>query len=190
MITTFKNEVMKNIFFPITGLVIIAIILVSCGQQTKTADNKPKKEQAKTKPETLLLSAYLDLKNALIADDASTAAKSGNQLLVALDQMDKSSTTAGKSSDYVDIVNDIKENATHIAANAGNIAHQREHFESLSNDVNDLIGLLGAPQKLYVDHCPMYNNGKGAIWLSETKVIKNPYYGKKMLTCGAVTKEY
>lgn len=180
---------MKNIFFPITGLIIITTILISCGQRSKTTD-KPKKEQAKTKPETLLFSAYLDLKNALIADDATEAAKSGNQLLVALDEMDKSSATAGKSSEYVEIVNDIKENASHIAANAGKIAHQREHFESLSKDVNDLIGLLGAPQKLYVDLCPMYNNGKGAIWLSETKAIKNPYYGKKMLTCGAVTKEY
>ena len=98
MITKFKNEVMKNIFFPITGLIIITTILISCGQQSKTADNQPKKEQAKTKPETLLLLAYLDLKNALIADDANAAAKSGNQLLVALDEMYKSSATTGKSS--------------------------------------------------------------------------------------------
>jgi hypothetical protein len=35
----------------------------------------------------------------------------------------------------------------------------------------------------------MYNDKKGAIWLSETKEIKNPYYGKKMLTCGNVKEE-
>ena len=35
----------------------------------------------------------------------------------------------------------------------------------------------------------MYNEGKGAIWLSETKEIKNPYLGGKMLTCGEVQEE-
>lgn len=190
MITKYKSELMKNIFFPITCFVIIAVILISCGQQPKTTDNQPKKDQARAKPETMLLSAYLGLKNALIADDAATAAKSGNQLLAALNQMNQIGTAAGRSNDYAEMVDDIKENATHIAANADRITHQREHFESLSNDVNDLVDLLGAPQKLYLNRCPMYNNGKGAIWLSETKAIKNPYYGKRMLTCGAITKEY
>ena len=40
----------------------------------------------------------------------------------------------------------------------------------------------------YLDHCPMANDGKGANWLSREKNIKNPYYGKAMLTCGKVTE--
>ncbi len=35
----------------------------------------------------------------------------------------------------------------------------------------------------------MYNDGKGGIWLSETKEIKNPYLGGKMPKCGTVQKE-
>jgi hypothetical protein len=35
----------------------------------------------------------------------------------------------------------------------------------------------------------MYNNNKGAIWLSETKEIKNPYLGKDMDTCGSAKEE-
>jgi hypothetical protein len=27
-------------------------------------------------------------------------------------------------------------------------------------------------------------NKKGAYWLSESKVIRNPYFGEKMLDCG------
>ncbi|QIL41829.1 DUF3347 domain-containing protein [Pedobacter sp. HDW13] len=187
---------MKNFFFSITCLVIIAVILISCGQQSKTADSRAKndpkavKTDAKTKPAGPLLTAYLGLKNALIADDATAVSEAGNQLLKALGKIDHSAIPGGKLNDYKDIVDDIKENATHIATNADQIAHQREHFESLSNDVNDMINLLGAPQKLYVDRCPMYNEGKGAIWISETKAIKNPYYGKQMLTCGAVKQEY
>jgi hypothetical protein len=29
---------------------------------------------------------------------------------------------------------------------------------------------------------------KKATWLSETNAIKNPYYGKQMLTCGKTTE--
>jgi hypothetical protein len=29
-------------------------------------------------------------------------------------------------------------------------------------------------------------NDKGAMWLSENKEIKNPYYGEKMMECGTV----
>jgi hypothetical protein len=36
----------------------------------------------------------------------------------------------------------------------------------------------------------MYNDGKGAVWISEAKAIKNPYYGSQMLTCGSVKKEF
>ena len=35
----------------------------------------------------------------------------------------------------------------------------------------------------------MYNNKKGAFWLSETKEIKNPYLGKAMPTCGTIKEE-
>ena len=42
---------------------------------------------------------------------------------------------------------------------------------------------------IYKDFCPMYNDNKGAIWLSESKEIKNPYFGKSMSTCGTVKEE-
>ncbi len=87
---------------------------------------------------------------------------------------------------YEDVEDDAKEHAAHISANADKIDHQREHFETLSKDVYDLVKAFPAGQTLYQAHCPMYNDGKGAIWLSETKAIKNPYYGKKMITCGSV----
>jgi hypothetical protein len=70
--------------------------------------------------------------------------------------------------------------------NGNNIKHQREHFETLSKDVYDLVKTFGAGETMYKDFCPMYNNNKGAAWLSETKEIKNPYLGKKMTTCGEV----
>ena len=73
--------------------------------------------------------------------------------------------------------------------NANNIAHQREHFALLSKDLNDLIVVFGTKRKLYQAFCPMYDDKKGAIWLSENKEIKNPYYGSKMLSCGSIQKD-
>jgi hypothetical protein len=87
---------------------------------------------------------------------------------------------------YMDIQDDAKEHAVHISKNAGNIKHQREHFDMLSKDIYELAKSFGAGQSLYYDHCPMYNNGKGANWLSESKEIHNPYLGKAMPDCGTV----
>lgn len=33
----------------------------------------------------------------------------------------------------------------------------------------------------------MANTNKGAFWISEDKEIRNPYYGKQMMTCGSET---
>ena len=35
----------------------------------------------------------------------------------------------------------------------------------------------------------MYDNNKGAYWISDTKEVKNPYYGSSMLDCGVVEEE-
>lgn len=39
---------------------------------------------------------------------------------------------------------------------------------------------------LYIAHCSMALNNKGANWLSLEKEIKNPYFGNKMLKCGNI----
>jgi Cu(I)/Ag(I) efflux system membrane fusion protein len=41
-------------------------------------------------------------------------------------------------------------------------------------------------EKIYLLHCPMAFNNTGADWLSNATEIKNPYFGKDMLTCGEV----
>ena len=42
---------------------------------------------------------------------------------------------------------------------------------------------------IFVEHCPMANNGEGGDWLASEKKINNPYYGKEMLECGSVVEE-
>lgn len=132
---------------------------------------------------------YLLLKNALTADKSQEAASAGKALESTIKNFDKSALTVEQKKMFDEVESDAREHAEHIGANAGKIEHQREHFAMLSKDIYDLVKALGSGQPLYQDFCPMYNKGKGAIWLSETKEIANPYYGKKMYTCGQVKAE-
>lgn len=204
---------MKNITLSVVAAVM-AIIAVSCNQSsnknneqsTVTSDvpavQEPSKEndsETSTDNEAIakagnfsispIITDYLTLKNALVSDDDKAAANAGKALLATFNKVDMNTIPADKHKEYMDIADDAKEHAEHIGDNVGNIAHQREHLAVLSEDVKDLIALFGTSKKLYQDHCPMFNDGKGAIWLSESKEIKNPYYGSEMLTCGNVQQE-
>lgn len=156
---------------------------------TKAAEKSDVKEQVQNFSIAPIVKDYLALKNALVADNDKAAASAGKQLFSTLKNVDMKSIPANKHKQYMEIAENAKENAEHIGDNAGKIDHQREHLASLSKDVSDLIALFGTTQKLYQDYCPMYNDGKGAVWISEAKAIKNPYYGSQMLTCGSVKKE-
>ncbi|WP_316815753.1 DUF3347 domain-containing protein [Pedobacter nyackensis] len=138
---------------------------------------------------TSLINSYLKLKNALATDNDKGAAAAGNEMVIGFTNFDSKSLNSEQGKVYMDVQEAAKEHAEHISSNIGNLAHQREHFDMLSVDMYDLIKALGTSLPLYVDHCPMYNNNKGAIWLSEMKEIKNPYLGKAMPNCGNVKEK-
>ncbi len=142
--------------------------------------------QDKSASDTIIAN-YLELKNALVADNTEAAASSGAKLVSAFKAFDVKNYSEDDQKELNEIIEDAKEHAEHIAES--DINHQREHFEILSKDVVDLVAITGTNKTLYQDFCPMYNDGKGAIWLSEFKEIKNPFYGSKMLTCGSMQKE-
>lgn len=168
---------MKNI---ILSAIAIAFVMVSVNAQTKTVPTKFSTSQ--------IVTNYLALKNALTKDNSKGAAKAGKALYVTFNAINTKTINVKQKKDYLEIAESAKENAEHIGDNAGKIEHQREHFVLLSKDINDLIKMFGSTQKLYQDFCPMADEGKGAIWISEVKEIKNPYLGSKMFTCGSVKK--
>ena len=104
-------------------------------------------------------------------------------------KMEKTTMSPEKVKIWDDLSDDAKEMAGHIGMNGAKLDHQREHFDMLSKDMYDMVKTFGTDQTLYVAHCPMFIKKKGADWLSETKEIKNPYYGKEMLTCGSIKEE-
>jgi PBP1b-binding outer membrane lipoprotein LpoB len=205
---------MKKIFF-LAGL---ALIWASCTNNSKTADTqvadstktsmtnmkmdtKPDDKNLKVvKPAftsvdgsvssgiSKLTGDYMSLKNALVADDASGAADAAGILSNDLKNLDKSKFTAEQKTAYEKNEDDLKENAEHISKSKNDIHHQREHFGMLSEDMVDLIKSFGSAQPLYNNNCPMADDKKGSNWLSETNQIKNPYMGKKDMTCGKVVE--
>ncbi len=75
-------------------------------------------------------------------------------------------------------------------AKAKDIATQRKEFTALSTDVIALFKHAELTKgKIFIQHCPMANNGEGGDWLSSEKKIQNPYYGDEMMECGAVLEE-
>ena len=189
---------MKNIIIGIAA----AVISFACNSaNNKSEDNKVSTDTTKPQQQTNnkqtkgtssikeILNGYLQLKNALANDNGNDAANSGKTILDAVAKFDGSSLSAQQKKVYDDVEDDIKDNAEHISENSGRIAHQRQHFEMLSQDMYDLVKAFAGERTLYKDYCSMYNNGKGATWISETKEIKNPYLGKKMPACGEVKEE-
>ena len=134
-----------------------------------------------------IIENYMKVKNALVASNKDEAAIAGGMLESNFNEFDKSAYSSEEQKELTDIIEDAKEHAEHISESP--LEHQREHFDLLSKDLIDMIAITGTDKKLYQDFCPMYNNNKGAAWLSTTKEIKNPYFGSKMMNCGKIQKE-
>jgi hypothetical protein len=200
---------MKKLF--IGFLTTLSVIVLSCNDNAST---KQKEEQSTVAHDTAenaevkvvkasftnvdaavatyikkITDNYLQLKNALTNGKANEAGDAAKNMLEGLKGFDKSLLTAEQKSLYDQQEAGLKENAEHILGSTGDIEHQREHFVSLSEGMYTLIKAFGGGKTLYHDHCPMAQNGKGAMWLSENKEIKNPYFGDKMMECGSVEEE-
>lgn len=189
---------MKFTFFGYL-IAVSAILFTACNGGEKNRDNSnaaspetategsnQSNANADAEPMKAVIQHYLHVKNALADDNGSEAANGAKALAATLENTDPSKFTDEQKKVYNDVLEDLKEHAEHTAGNADKIDHQREHFVSMSADVHDLVKAFGTSQTLYLDHCPMADNNKGANWISETEEIRNPYMGKKMPKCGKV----
>lgn len=129
---------------------------------------------------------YLHIKNALVNDNSNEAARGAKAIGDAIGKLDKSLLTAEQKMAYDANEEELKEHAEHIAKNGDNIKHQRSHFAQMSEVVYELVRDFGAGRPVYHDHCPMARDNQGAMWISEMKEVKNPYFGAQMLKCGTV----
>ena len=154
-----------------TAILLFATI---ANAQTNTGINK-------------VLSAYIQLKDALVKSDGTSSSNASKTLLIAIQEVNMSELNTDTHAQWTKVVNDLKEDAEHISETK-EITHQRDHFMSLSKNLYAVIKVSKSEMPIYYQFCPMANKGKGANWLSLENKIKNPYYGNQMLTCGKVVE--
>ncbi len=168
------------------GISVLAV-LMACNnadkQNTSTKDStaKPVETVAATslsfKDAKLqsIYTAYIKLKDALVASQAAEAQTAAKALAVELKSHEGCENTA--------VI------AQKIEA-AKDLAVQRKEFTALSTDVIAMFKHADlSAGTIFVQHCPMANKGDGGDWLASEKKIQNPYYGSEMMECGAVVEE-
>lgn len=137
---------------------------------------------AQSKEVNELTQSYFSIKNALVADDANAAKTNAETFGKQLEAISKITLNASQEKVWKVQSNKLASTSNTIA-NTSDINKQREQLNELSNALFAVLKAFKANENdVYYQYCPM----KKAYWLSAEKEIKNPYYGKKMLTCGSV----
>ena len=133
-----------------------------------------------------LFESYQDLKNTLVKDDFENAITKGKVFQKLLGQINMS-IFKGESHNVWMKQSIIIEKSIHSLITADDLKTVRKHFVTLSEQMVFLIKTFQLSDRtMYIQHCPMANENRGADWLSTEKEIKNPYFGASMLKCGKV----
>jgi hypothetical protein len=131
-----------------------------------------------------VLQAYFGIKNELVNSNTDSASLRAIEFLSAMRSRDFKSLKGADASPEIKLENKMISDADHIA-NSKDLSVQRQYFASLSQNLYELIkNVRLSGQVFYQMYCPM----KKQYWLSEESSIRNPYFGKAMLTCGSVTE--
>ncbi len=135
---------------------------------------------------TSVIETYLQLKDAFVKSDVNLIQKQATSVLNEIKKVDMSLLKNPKGHEiWMPSKKKITASLKSISV-SGDLEQQRKDFIDLSNQIIVLAKAFGSDKTLYVEHCPMANNNKGADWISTEKEIKNPYFGEQMLSCGSV----
>lgn len=130
-----------------------------------------------------VITSYLNLQQALVKSDPKQATTAAGELDKVISGVHMASLKANQHKAWMQVKDKLAANAKGIAGTS-DLKKQRTLFAGLSESMYALAKTTDLSQPLYYNNCPMFNDGKGANWLSQEKGIKNPYYGSQMLTCG------
>lgn len=159
-------------------------------EKSKAAGAKPLSidKQAKDALQPLY-STYLKWKDALANDNFEAAQKEAVTMRTILDKINMSLFKGDAHNVWMDYQSSLSKSLEHVK-HFSDIEQLRKAFQSVSSKMIEMtITFTPFDKTIYVQHCPMADNNKGADWLSSEKQIKNPYFGSSMLSCGEVTKE-
>ncbi|WET70061.1 DUF3347 domain-containing protein [Sphingobacterium sp.] len=146
---------------------------------TKSADEKTAFAQ--------LTNLYFALKDALVKTDAVAAAAQAEAFQAAIKAVDMNKLSHDEHTVWMKVMNKLATDAAGITKNK-DVAKQRVAFASLSNTLYELLKVSKVDGPIYYQHCPMFNEGKGAHWLSKENAVKNPFFGAQMISCGSTVE--
>jgi hypothetical protein len=126
---------------------------------------------------------YFNIKDGLVMDDVNDVANAAKKLSVVVSHVDIEKLAGELRITWLEISSKINSEATEIGT-CVSLDKQRLIFTSLTKNLHDILDKVKPNYEVYYDYCPM----KEAYWLSKEIEIKNPYYGKTMLTCGSNIK--
>lgn len=195
---------MKKIFLYL--ICFTALAFASCQEEDKSQTDKKEADSNKssgvkgnayspafTDSFKILLNNYYTLKDAFVKSDTAAIRSASVSFNSVLDGF-SFNAVAAKDSLIFETVKDKPadmQTALSLILKESNIEKQRESFEQVSLSVYDLIQTLKPSGiRAYYQYCPMAFNDRGSYWLSAADSIMNPYFGKKMLTCGEVKDSF
>jgi Cu(I)/Ag(I) efflux system membrane fusion protein len=170
------------------------------GESSSILDAEVKKKAKEVKPLAIniqakgalqpLYTAYLEWKDALANDDFAAAQKGATVMESTLDKINMGLFKDDAHNAWMDFQGSLSKSLEHIQ-HISDIEQLRKTFQPVSATMIEMTTTFNPLDgTIYVQHCPMADNNKGADWLSKEKEIKNPYFGNSILTCGEVTKEF
>jgi Cu(I)/Ag(I) efflux system membrane fusion protein len=185
----------------LSAILFVSFLTVGCNNAENQSGTSSEPEAPAGPPASLLndegtqkllavLGDYYALKDGLVATDGTEAAGAAEKLTMSTADLQmfvvNDSATNLSVKENLDTVNkmSLRISQTH----PGEVEQMRADFEKVSDNIFAALKKLKLQNaKVYQQYCPMAFDDKGAYWLSSEEKIRNPYFGKKMLSCGEVT---
>ncbi len=132
----------------------------------------------------LVYENYLNMKNAFVATDAQKVSNEAKNVAKSLQDVNMKLLNGDSHMAWMNQLKTFK-HEINVISNSQDISEQRAAFVKFNEAFYQSVKMFGLTNDTaYYQFCPMANNDKGAYWLSETKEIRNPYFGDEMLECG------
>lgn len=138
---------------------------------------------------TEVYNASLKLADSFIAGEVEGISNSGQQVKAALGKIDMGLLKSSEA--HMEWMMNLKVMNTALDKMTGSkdTKDQKAAYDSFNQSLFKSIKAFGITEgSVFYQYCPMALDSQGAYWLSNTKEIRNPYFGGNMLSCGS-TKE-
>jgi Cu(I)/Ag(I) efflux system membrane fusion protein len=124
-----------------------------------------------------------------VKDDFNSAKSEVNRMIVELSKIKMALFEGDAHMAWMKHSKNLNESLKMMKEN-NDLKSLRTSFVLLSSEMISLAKTFRAnSETLFIQHCPMANNDKGASWISTQNEVRNPYFGAKMLGCGTTIEK-